>query len=140
VPVTRRAIPRLPPNTLLPLIGFVAQNPIGFAYTSPHRAPQSTFQLQLFWRCICGTNGPAISASQLGGGLASSFANVAAAEASGSAARWCVLGLSDEWLFRSHPMGSIGAIRYMLGPQSQFNMLGPKSFLEGSIAPFASSA
>ena len=28
------------------LIGFIAQNPIGFAYTSPNRPPQNTFQLQ----------------------------------------------------------------------------------------------
>jgi hypothetical protein len=28
------------------LIGFIAQNPIGFAYTSPDRPPQNTFQLQ----------------------------------------------------------------------------------------------
>ena len=28
------------------LIGFIAQNPIGFAYTSPDRRPQNTFQLQ----------------------------------------------------------------------------------------------
>jgi len=28
------------------LVGFVAQNPIGFAYTSPHRPPQNTFELQ----------------------------------------------------------------------------------------------
>ncbi len=28
------------------LIGFVAQNPISFAYTSPKRPPQNTFQLQ----------------------------------------------------------------------------------------------
>jgi hypothetical protein len=28
------------------LIGFIAQNPIGFAYTSPDRPPRNTFQLQ----------------------------------------------------------------------------------------------
>ena len=28
------------------LVGFVAQNPISFAYTSPHRPPQNTFVLQ----------------------------------------------------------------------------------------------
>ena len=28
------------------LIGFIAQNPISFAYTSPHRAPQDVFQFQ----------------------------------------------------------------------------------------------
>ena len=28
------------------LIGFVAQNPVSFAYTSPHRPPQNTFQFQ----------------------------------------------------------------------------------------------
>ena len=28
------------------LIGFVAQNPISFAYTNPHRLPQNTFQFQ----------------------------------------------------------------------------------------------
>jgi len=28
------------------LVGFIAQNPIGFAYTSPNRPPQNTFQLQ----------------------------------------------------------------------------------------------
>jgi hypothetical protein len=28
------------------LIGFIAQNPISFAYTSPNRPPQNTFQLQ----------------------------------------------------------------------------------------------
>jgi hypothetical protein len=28
------------------LIGFIAQNPIAFAYTSPHRPPQNTFELQ----------------------------------------------------------------------------------------------
>jgi len=28
------------------LVGFVAQNPISFAYTSPHRPPQNTFQFQ----------------------------------------------------------------------------------------------
>ena len=28
------------------LIGFVAQNPVSFAYTSPHRAPQNTFEFQ----------------------------------------------------------------------------------------------
>ncbi|MBV8360741.1 MAG: hypothetical protein JO189_22820 [Deltaproteobacteria bacterium] len=28
------------------LIGFIAQNPIGFAYTSPNRPPQNTFQFQ----------------------------------------------------------------------------------------------
>jgi hypothetical protein len=28
------------------LIGFVAQNPVSFAYTSPKRPPQNTFQLQ----------------------------------------------------------------------------------------------
>jgi hypothetical protein len=28
------------------LIGFIAQNPISFAYTSPHRRPQNTFQFQ----------------------------------------------------------------------------------------------
>jgi len=28
------------------LVGFVAQNPIGFAYTSPNRPPQNTFQFQ----------------------------------------------------------------------------------------------
>jgi hypothetical protein len=99
VPVARRAIPRVPPNALLPLIGFVAQNPIGFAYTSLHRPPQSTFQLQPVLALHLWDNGPAISGSQLGDGLASSFANVAAAEASGSAARWCVRGLSPMSLF-----------------------------------------
>jgi hypothetical protein len=28
------------------LIGFIAQNPISFAYTSPNRAPQNTFEFQ----------------------------------------------------------------------------------------------
>jgi hypothetical protein len=28
------------------LVGFIAQNPISFAYTSPHRPPQNTFQFQ----------------------------------------------------------------------------------------------
>lgn len=28
------------------LLGFIAQNPISFAYTSPERAPENTFQLQ----------------------------------------------------------------------------------------------
>jgi hypothetical protein len=28
------------------LVGFVAQNPVSFAYTSPNRPPQNTFQLQ----------------------------------------------------------------------------------------------
>jgi len=28
------------------LIGFIAQNPISFAYTSPHRPPQNTFEFQ----------------------------------------------------------------------------------------------
>src|SRR5581483_11060080 len=28
------------------LIGFIAQNPVSFAYTSPNRPPQNTFQLQ----------------------------------------------------------------------------------------------
>jgi hypothetical protein len=28
------------------LFGFIAQNPVSFAYTSPHRPPQNTFQLQ----------------------------------------------------------------------------------------------
>jgi hypothetical protein len=28
------------------LVGFIAQNPIGFAYTSPNRPPQNTFQFQ----------------------------------------------------------------------------------------------
>jgi hypothetical protein len=28
------------------LVGFIAQNPIAFAYTSPHRPPLNTFQLQ----------------------------------------------------------------------------------------------
>jgi hypothetical protein len=28
------------------LVGFIAQNPIGFAYTSPDRPPQNTFQFQ----------------------------------------------------------------------------------------------
>jgi len=28
------------------LVGFIAQNPVSFAYTSPHRAPQNTFQFQ----------------------------------------------------------------------------------------------
>ena len=28
------------------LIGFIAQNPVGFAYTSPKRPPQNTFELQ----------------------------------------------------------------------------------------------
>ena len=28
------------------LIGFVAQNPVSFAYTSPHRPPQNTFEFQ----------------------------------------------------------------------------------------------
>jgi hypothetical protein len=28
------------------VVGFIAQNPIGFAYTSPNRSPQNTFQLQ----------------------------------------------------------------------------------------------
>ena len=28
------------------VVGFIAQNPIGFAYTSPNRPPQNTFQLQ----------------------------------------------------------------------------------------------
>jgi hypothetical protein len=28
------------------LVGFIAQNPIGFAYTSPHRPPQNTFLFQ----------------------------------------------------------------------------------------------
>jgi hypothetical protein len=30
------------------LIGFIAQNPISFAYTSPNRLPQNTFQFQPF--------------------------------------------------------------------------------------------
>jgi hypothetical protein len=28
------------------LVGFIAQNPISFAYTSPGEAPQNTFQIQ----------------------------------------------------------------------------------------------
>jgi hypothetical protein len=28
------------------LIGFIAQNPVSFAYTNPHRPPQNTFQFQ----------------------------------------------------------------------------------------------
>ena len=28
------------------LVGFIAQNPIAFAYTNPHRPPQNTFELQ----------------------------------------------------------------------------------------------
>ena len=28
------------------LIGFIAQNPVSFAYTSPHRPPQNTFEFQ----------------------------------------------------------------------------------------------
>lgn len=28
------------------LIGFIAQNPVSFAYTNPHRLPQNTFQFQ----------------------------------------------------------------------------------------------
>lgn len=28
------------------VIGFIAQNPVSFAYTSPHRPPQNTFQFQ----------------------------------------------------------------------------------------------
>jgi hypothetical protein len=28
------------------LVGFIAQNPISFAYTNPHRPPQNTFQFQ----------------------------------------------------------------------------------------------
>jgi len=28
------------------LVGFIAQNPISFAYTSPHRLPQNTFEFQ----------------------------------------------------------------------------------------------
>jgi Uncharacterized protein conserved in bacteria (DUF2252) len=28
------------------LVGFIAQNPVSFAYTNPHRPPQNTFELQ----------------------------------------------------------------------------------------------
>jgi hypothetical protein len=51
---------------------------------SKHISAQPVLALHLWGKC------PAISGSQLGDGLASSFANVAAAEASGSAARWMV--------------------------------------------------
>ena len=39
------------------LVGFIAQNPVAFAYTNPHRPPQNTFELQPVFAFICGING-----------------------------------------------------------------------------------
>ena len=42
------------------LIGFIAQNPIGFAYTRPIDHRKTHFSCNRYWRFICGTSGTSV--------------------------------------------------------------------------------
>ena len=62
------------------LLGFIAQNPIGFDYTSPHRHHKTHFSCNRCWHFICGASGTFAPRRQLVDGLASPLADDVATE------------------------------------------------------------